>query len=315
MEDCELLDMGAFGSKFTWFRRGSVAGSVSKRLDQCLGDVRWRLLFPEAVVENLPRVHSDHCPMLLRCWEKKQGAVLVSLDEVRKEATEFNRSVFGNIFHRKRVCENRMKATTGIWPNLISRRGLMVSKIKGTMGPFWRSEYSFFHSQTIVRRKRNKVHGLFLQDGSWSTDQARLSMEAKLFFQHLFALPRHAEPDSFQITNVPRLCSEGVNALLAPVSKEEVRSAVFSMKSFKAPGPDGIQPYFFKKYWYLVGDAVWKTVAYAFASGKSDQSLLETLIVLIPKVDHPTQFKEFRHISLCTVLYKVLTKVIVGRIC
>ena len=30
---------------------------------------------------------------------------------------------------------------------------------------------SFFHTQTIVRRKRNKIAGLFLQDGSWTTDE------------------------------------------------------------------------------------------------------------------------------------------------
>ena len=29
------------------------------------------------------------------------------------------------------------------------------------------------------------------------------------------------------------------------------------MKSFKAPGPDGFQPFFFKHFWPLVGDDVW----------------------------------------------------------
>ena len=28
----------------------------------------------------------------------------------------------------------------------------------------------FFHMQTVMRRKRNKIHGLFMDDGSWSTD-------------------------------------------------------------------------------------------------------------------------------------------------
>lgn len=38
--------------------------------------------------------------------------------------------------------------------------------------------------------------------------------------------------------NMPRLNQEEVAALIALVTKEEVRKAVFSMKYFKAPGPD-----------------------------------------------------------------------------
>nr|KYP41643.1 hypothetical protein KK1_036966 [Cajanus cajan] len=33
-----------------------------------------------------------------------------------------------------------------------------------------------------------------------------------------------------------------------------------SMKSFKAPGPYGFQPFFFKQYWPIVGDELWRTV-------------------------------------------------------
>lgn len=55
-------------------------------------------------------------------------------------------------------------------------------------------------------------------------------------------------------------------------------------------------------------------MADAFRTGASDPRIVETLIVLIPKVDVPTKFKEFRPVSLCTMIYKVLTKVLVGRI-
>ena len=40
----------------------------------------------------------------------------------------------------------------------------------------------------------------------------------------------------------------------------------------------------------------------------------ETLIVLIPKVQHPASLKEFRPISLCNVIYKVVAKCLVNRL-
>jgi hypothetical protein len=40
----------------------------------------------------------------------------------------------------------------------------------------------------------------------------------------------------------------------------------------------------------------------------------DTTIVLIPKVDHPETVKEFRPISLCTVIYKVIAKCLVNRL-
>ena len=40
----------------------------------------------------------------------------------------------------------------------------------------------------------------------------------------------------------------------------------------------------------------------------------ETLLVLIPKVEQPENLREFRPISLCDVIYKIITKIIANRI-
>jgi len=39
------------------------------------------------------------------------------------------------------------------------------------------------------------------------------------------------------------------------------------MKSFKAPGPDGFKPFFYKQYWLIIIDDLWKMVADAYRDG------------------------------------------------
>nr|KYP40885.1 Retrovirus-related Pol polyprotein LINE-1 [Cajanus cajan] len=102
--------------------------------------------------------------------------------------------------------------------------------------------------------------------------------------------------------------------LLAPITKEEVYQALLSMKSYKAPGPNGFQPIFFKMYWEDVGDMVWSFVAKAFSTGNFLASVSNTLLVLIPKGESQRTFKDFRPISLCNVIYKLVSKVLVSRL-
>lgn len=52
----------------------------------------------------------------------------------------------------------------------------------------------------------------------------------------------------------------------------------------------------------------------AFVSGEITPTLAETRIVLITKVDLPTSIKEFQPISMCNVVYKLITKVFVARL-
>ena len=38
---------------------------ILERIDRCFANPSWRLLYPEASITHLPRVFSDHCPILL----------------------------------------------------------------------------------------------------------------------------------------------------------------------------------------------------------------------------------------------------------
>ena len=107
----------------------------------------------------------------------------------------------------------------------------------------------------------------------------------------------------------PQIDDAGRDLLLKSVTKEEVFDALKGMPFFNSPRVDGFHPFFFKKYWHVVGDEVWCLVRYAFLFGNFDSALAETLIVLIPKEDQPLRMKDFRPISLCNIFYKLITKV------
>ena len=75
-----------------------------------------------------------------------------------------------------------------------------------------------------------------------------LRHEALLFYQNLFSSSVSMDPNRICLRYTPRIASEGCNVLTSPMLKEEVRRAVMSMGSFKAPGSDGFTPFFFKNY-------------------------------------------------------------------
>lgn len=165
-------------------------------------------------------------------------------------------------------------------------------------------------AQIVIRRKRNKIHGMHIGDGSWSTYPEVLQMEALYFFSNLFDVPVGR---NYFLDNATPTISEADRALLNnPVSLEEVRHAVLSMNSFKAPGADEFHAYFYKQYWHILGNDLHQLGAEAFQNGRADPALFEMLIVLIPKVEEPLRFKDLNPISLYNVAYKIITKVLVN---
>lgn len=57
-----LLDLNTSGGKFTWHRKQGYK-QMAKKLDRGLANLQWRLAFPEAFIEVLCRLHSDHNPL------------------------------------------------------------------------------------------------------------------------------------------------------------------------------------------------------------------------------------------------------------
>ena len=105
-----------------------------------------------------------------------------------------------------------------------------------------------------------------------------------------------------------------VAKLAVPISDEEIASVFWSFKAFKALGPNGLHARFFQCFWLLVGESVRKEMKQIFTSQTMPEYLNRTFITLIPKCNTPESLSNYRPISLCNTIYKIVTKVIVARI-
>ena len=65
MEEHQLLDLGFSGPNFTWSRGSTPKSFKGARLDRAVCSVDWRIRFEDACVQHLPKVHSDHVPLLI----------------------------------------------------------------------------------------------------------------------------------------------------------------------------------------------------------------------------------------------------------
>ena len=114
--------------------------------------------------------------------------------------------------------------------------------------------------------------------------------------------------------NVDGVVTPGMNNdLLRPFTHEEIKRALFQMHPSKAPGPDGMSALFFQKYWHIVGSDVSHAVLDFLNNGRMLGTINFTHLVLIPKVVALERITQFRLISLCNVIYKIVSKVLVNR--
>ena len=102
---------------------------------------------------------------------------------------------------------------------------------------------------------------------------------------------------------------ENWSTFTSKVSLLEVERALKSFKKDKSPGPDGFPVEFFLAFFDLMGEELVNLVEDSRLAGRVLPSLNSTFITLIPKSDKPSTFADFRPISLCNLIYKLIAKV------
>lgn len=89
---------------------------------------------------------------------------------------------------------------------------------------------------------------------------------------------------------------------------------MFSTGFNKTPRSDGFDASFFKNYWKIIKKDLFNCILEFFINGKILKEIKHTFIALIPKSNTPTQTSHYRPISLCPMIYKIISKILVNRL-
>uniref|UniRef100_A0A803P656 Reverse transcriptase domain-containing protein n=1 Tax=Cannabis sativa TaxID=3483 RepID=A0A803P656_CANSA len=173
---------------------------------------------------------------------------------------------------------------------------------------------SFFHAATIIRKRRNSIWSLKNKEGKVWKDRKHIGEVIYSHFMELFTSAKPVIDEMFEGLFVNKIDSLSNEKFASIPSDAEIKEAVFSLHPLKAPGPDGFSGCFYHKYWDVVGANLCTTVKEFFSSGRMYSKLNNTFICLIPKVEFPMSVDQFRPISLCNFLYKVIAKILSNRL-
>ena len=150
--------------------------------------------------------------------------------------------------------------------------------------------------------------------GSWREDIEEVAGVAVEYFNNMFSIGSCTRIEECLEAIQQKLSIEMQQTLSSEYTVDEIKAALFQMGPTKAPRPDGMNALFYQKFWHIVGDNVVSAVLEFLNTGYMPLALNHTFIVLIPKIKNPVKVSDFRPISLCNVIYKIIAKVVANRL-
>ncbi|KAL5557049.1 hypothetical protein UlMin_039285 [Ulmus minor] len=323
LDHCGLADLGYRGPHFTWYRGNSNSNLVQERLDRMLGNQTWAEeagcgeIISKHWVASPARNLNDISAKLRLCASDLK---VWNLEHFRRleEAVKRKKIAFDHV--DKALSNDNWKEHQRLEKELdvlkYKEECYWQQRSKDTWLKCGDRNSKFFHRKASARHAKNRMEGLFDNNEQWCTDEEGMARVAVNYFQTLFA---SSTPSTFDLARVldtvePRV-TQDINAQLEKsFIFADVKAAVSQMAPSKSPGADGMSALFYQNYWHVVGDEVTTACLGVLNEGMSLASTNETLISLIPKVKNPIRITDYRPISLCNVIYKIISKMLSNRL-
>lgn len=160
----------------------------------------------------------------------------------------------------------------------------------------------------------NITSSLTDEDGIQRDDNSAFLNIASNYFRSLISSNGSHGMEKVLNGILPCITTEMNDNLCREFIFEEVCAAVKSMSPLKASWEDGLGAIFYQCFWHVVGGDVADYYIKTLAANYDLSEINSTWIVLIPKVSNSLHMNQFRPISLCNILYKIISKMLVNRL-
>ncbi|KAL0356484.1 UNVERIFIED_CONTAM: Transposon TX1 uncharacterized protein [Sesamum radiatum] len=228
---------------------------------------------------------------------------------------KWNFEVFGNIFQNITKAEQNIKIAEQAYDanpseaNLIAmnRATAELTFALSVEECYWKQKAAcrwleegekntkYFHSLVKKKKRKSRIYEI-QHNGETLTEPEEIKASVVEHFEQAFSNDGNVILQN--IHWVPSvLTQEDVQQLQENPTRENVKAVVFDMCADSTAGPDGFSAHFFQNCWDIIGST-------------PPKNFTTTTIVLIPKTETPSTWKDFRPISLCNVTGKILSKLI-----
>lgn len=180
---------------------------------------------------------------------------------------------------------------------------------------------SYFHKVATARKAFNSIIILISVTGIEATSPEDIGNLAVAHFLNILGPPT-PKTTPLMISSVADMirtdrfsCSQAQAALLSRLpTPEDITKTLFKLNKNKSPGPDGFTSGFYTAAWDILGQEVINSISSFFKTSILPTSTNSTILTLLPKFPGATIIKDYRPISCCNTLYKVISKILVNRL-
>ncbi|XP_071728387.1 uncharacterized protein [Rutidosis leptorrhynchoides] len=170
----------------------------------------------------------------------------------------------------------------------------------------------YFHSVIRNNYNRNNIRGLNI-DGVWNDNPLDIKQATLNHFSKNFDEPNISIP-SLEDLHYPSITQIEAAELENSFPESEIFEVINDCGSIKAPGPDGFNFRFFKKYWNTIKRNLLEAITWFWEKGEFSKGCNASFITLVPKKSDPLCLGDFRPISLIGCYYKIVAKMLSSRL-